>query len=80
MGPGPSNVAPRVLQAMSASLLGHLDPDFLHVMDDVKEMLRLVFQTANGITLPISGTGTAGMEYQAPTLCLPPLPGRLVLP
>ena len=62
MGPGPSNVAPRVLQAMSASLLGHLDPDFLHVMDDVKEMLRLVFQTANGITLPISGTGTAGME------------------
>ncbi|MBI4201082.1 MAG: alanine--glyoxylate aminotransferase family protein [Chloroflexi bacterium] len=62
MGPGPSNVHPRVLQAMGSPLLGHLDPDFLRVMDDVREMLRLVFQTANGVTLPISGTGSAGME------------------
>ena len=62
MGAGPANANPRVLQAMGASLLGHLDPDFLRVMDDVKEMLRLVFQTTNGITLPISGTGSAGME------------------
>ena len=62
MGAGPSNANPRVLQAMGASLLGHLDPAFLRVMDDVKEMLRLVFQTTNGITLPISGTGSAGME------------------
>ena len=62
LGPGPSNVNPRVLQAMSVPILGHLDPDFLRAMDDVREMLRLVFQTANGITLPVSGTGSAGME------------------
>jgi len=47
---------------MAAPLLGHLDPDFIQVMDDVKEMLCLVFQTANGMTFPVSGTGTAGME------------------
>jgi alanine-glyoxylate transaminase/serine-glyoxylate transaminase/serine-pyruvate transaminase len=62
MGAGPSNVNPRVLQAMTAPLLGHLDPDFIKVMDDVREMLRKVFQTSNAITLPISGTGSAGME------------------
>ena len=62
MGPGPSNVNPRVLQAMTMPLLGHLDPDFIGVMDDVKAMLRLVFQTDNNLTIPISGTGTAGME------------------
>lgn len=62
MGAGPSNVNPRVLRAMTAPVLGHLDPDFLRVMDDVKEMLRLVFRTGNEITIPISGTGTAGME------------------
>ncbi|MBI2171643.1 MAG: alanine--glyoxylate aminotransferase family protein [Chloroflexi bacterium] len=62
MGAGPSNVNPRVLRAMSAPLLGHLDPDFIGVMDDVKSMLRLVFQTNNNLTIPISGTGTAGME------------------
>ncbi|MBI4310779.1 MAG: alanine--glyoxylate aminotransferase family protein [Chloroflexi bacterium] len=62
MGAGPSNVNPRVLRAMSTPLLGHLDPDFIGVMDDVKEMLRLVFQTTNNLTIPISGTGTAGME------------------
>ncbi|MBI4340087.1 MAG: alanine--glyoxylate aminotransferase family protein [Chloroflexi bacterium] len=62
MGAGPSNVNPRVLRAMSMPLLGHLDPDFIGVMDDVKAMLRLVFQTANNLTIPVSGTGTAGME------------------
>ena len=62
MGPGPSNVHPRVLQAMAAPLLGHLDPDFLQVMDDVREMLHRVFQTGTGLCIPISGTGTAGME------------------
>ena len=62
LGPGPSNVHPRVLQAMTASLLGHLDPDFLGAMDDVRSMLRDVFFTTNGLTLPVSGTGTAGME------------------
>ena len=62
MGAGPSNVHPRVLQAMTSSLLGHLDPNFLAVMDDVRAMLRYTFQTENPVTLPISGTGTAGME------------------
>lgn len=62
MGAGPSNVHPRVLQAMTASLLGHLDPVFLQVMDDVRSMLREVFKTDNPATLPVSGTGTAGME------------------
>ena len=62
MGPGPSNVNPRVHQAMSASLLGYADPGFHKVMDDVQEMLRLVFQTANNLTFPISGTGSAGIE------------------
>jgi alanine-glyoxylate transaminase/serine-glyoxylate transaminase/serine-pyruvate transaminase len=62
MGAGPSNVHPRVLNAMSASLLGHLDPVFLQVMDDVRSMLREVFKTENSATLPVSGTGTAGME------------------
>ena len=62
LGPGPSNVNPRVLQAMSAPLLGHLDPVFLDIMDDVRDMLRIVFKTKNEITIPISGTGSAGME------------------
>ena len=62
MGPGPSDVHPRVLQAMAKPILGHLDPDFLRGMDDVREMLRIVFQTSNTMTLPISATGTAGME------------------
>ena len=62
MGPGPSDVHPRVLQVMTAPILGHLDPDFLRVMDDVMDVLRIVFQTGNRLTLPISATGTAGME------------------
>lgn len=62
MGPGPSDVHPRVLKAMNTRLLGHLDPAFLKIMDDVKMSLREVFQTQNDWTLPVSGTGTAGME------------------
>lgn len=62
MGPGPSNVHPRVSQSAGAPMLGHLDAYFLRVMDEVREMLRVVFQTRNALTLPISGTGTAGME------------------
>jgi alanine-glyoxylate transaminase/serine-glyoxylate transaminase/serine-pyruvate transaminase len=62
LGAGPCNVHPRVLRAMTASMLGHLDPDFMLAMDDVRGMLRHVFQTENTMTLPISGTGTAGME------------------
>lgn len=62
MGPGPSSVHPRVLQAMTAPVVGHLDPVFFQVMDDVSEMLRQVFHTGNFMTLPISSTGTGAME------------------
>jgi len=63
MGPGPSDVAPAVLKAMSASLLGHLDPVFVKMMEEIKGMLRIVFQTSNEMTFPVSGTGSAGMEF-----------------
>jgi alanine-glyoxylate transaminase/serine-glyoxylate transaminase/serine-pyruvate transaminase len=62
LGPGPSNVHPRVLQAMAQPLYGHLDPVFLTILDDVQARLRGLFGTANAMTLPLSGTGSAGME------------------
>jgi alanine-glyoxylate transaminase/serine-glyoxylate transaminase/serine-pyruvate transaminase len=62
LGPGPSLVHPRVLQAMAAPLVGHLDPVFLGVMDDIQTLLRQIFTTANRFTIAISGTGSAGME------------------
>ena len=62
LGPGPSNVAPDVLRAMSEPLVGHLDPSFLQILDEVQEMLREVFRSDQPLTLPISGTGSAGME------------------
>jgi alanine-glyoxylate transaminase/serine-glyoxylate transaminase/serine-pyruvate transaminase len=62
MGPGPSDVPPRVLQAMSAPCIGHLDPYFLSAMDETQELLRHLFQTDNPLTIPVSGTGSAGME------------------
>lgn len=62
MGPGPSDVAPQVLQAMAAPVIGHLDPAFLQLMDANQEMLRYWFGTKNQLTLPISATGSAGME------------------
>jgi alanine-glyoxylate transaminase/serine-glyoxylate transaminase/serine-pyruvate transaminase len=62
LGPGPSPVDDRVLQAMAAPVLGHLDPLFLRCMDDIKHMLRYAFETENTMTLPISGTGSEGME------------------
>jgi alanine-glyoxylate transaminase/serine-glyoxylate transaminase/serine-pyruvate transaminase len=62
MGPGPSNVPSRVLQAMAAPCIGHLDPYFLSIMNDVQQLLRYLFQTNNPLTIPISGTGSAGME------------------
>ena len=62
LGPGPSNVHPRVLNAMSTPLVGHLDPVFIGLMEETKTLLRQVFQTGNALTLPISGTGSAGME------------------
>jgi alanine-glyoxylate transaminase/serine-glyoxylate transaminase/serine-pyruvate transaminase len=62
MGPGPSNVHPRVLAAMATPLVGHLDPAFLEIMNRTRDLLRFVFQTENELTLPIAGTGSAGME------------------
>jgi alanine-glyoxylate transaminase/serine-glyoxylate transaminase/serine-pyruvate transaminase len=62
LGPGPSNAHPRVLQALSTPLVGHLDPQFLALMDEVQERLRRVFGTQNALTLPLSATGSAGME------------------
>ena len=62
MGPGPSDCDPRVLRAMSNSMVSHLDPVFVGVMDDVQTGLQRVFETDSPLTLPISGTGTAGME------------------
>ncbi len=62
MGPGPTNVHPRVLQALASPIIGHLDPKFLEIMDEVQELLRWLFQTKNRFTLPVSGTGSAGME------------------
>ena len=62
LGPGPSNVSPRVIRAMTLPLMGYLDPTFLKVMDEVTELLRQVFRTSNEFTLPVSGTGTSGME------------------
>lgn len=62
LGPGPSPVEERVLEAMAAPVLGHLDPLFLRCMDDIQEMLRYVFETGNRVTVPISATGSAGME------------------
>lgn len=62
MGPGPSDIHPSVLAALAAPTVGHLDPYFLKVMDEVQSMLREVFQTTNQMTMAISGTGSAGME------------------
>ena len=62
LGPGPSNAAPAVLDAMQRPLVGHLDPAFIGMMEEIKSMLRHVFQTENEMTLPVSATGSAGME------------------
>ena len=62
LGPGPTMTHPRVLRSMVTPLLGYIDPEFHKIMDEVQELLRLVFQTSNNLTLPISGTGSAGME------------------
>ena len=62
LGPGPSMVDPRAMRAMVTPVVGHMDPTFLKLMDRVQDLLRYVFQTANPLTIPISGTGTAAME------------------
>ena len=62
LGPGPSMVHPRVLSAMAAPMVGHLDPYFLEIMNRIQDLLRYVFQTENRLTIPVSGTGSAAME------------------
>ena len=62
MGPGPSDVPPRVLEALGRPTIGHLDPVFLRIMDEIRSALRQVFRTDNEMTLAVSGTGSAGME------------------
>ena len=62
MGPGPSNIDPRVLGAMSRPIIGHLDPQFIELMDEIKSLLRYTYQTENALTFPVSAPGSAGME------------------
>ncbi len=62
MGPGPSDVPARTLQAIAAPCIGHLDPYFLAIMNETQNLLRALFQTDNELTIPVSGTGSAGME------------------
>jgi alanine-glyoxylate transaminase/serine-glyoxylate transaminase/serine-pyruvate transaminase len=62
MGPGPSNVHPRVLAALGAPTIGHLDPEFISMMEELKILLQYAFQTQNALTSPVSAPGSAGME------------------
>ncbi|MBP8001651.1 MAG: alanine--glyoxylate aminotransferase family protein [Chloroflexi bacterium] len=62
LGPGPSNTPPRILQALSLPTIGHLDPRFIYLMNEIQELLRYAWQTENKLTVPVSGTGSAGME------------------
>jgi len=62
MGPGPSDVHPRILEALSRPTIGHLDPAFITMMDELKELLQYAFQTKNAMTMPVSAPGSAGME------------------
>ncbi|QMS92015.1 alanine--glyoxylate aminotransferase family protein [Nostoc edaphicum CCNP1411] len=76
LGPGPSNAHPTVLQAMNTSPVGHLDPAFLALMDEIQSLLRYVWQTENSLTIAVSGTGTAAMEA---TIANAVEPGDVVL-
>src|SRR5690349_20839807 len=71
LGPGPSPVSQRVLRAMASPTLGHLDPQYLAILDATCEMLRRLFGTRNPLTFPVSGTGMAGMECLAVNLIEP---------
>ena len=62
MGPGPSDVSPRVLEALSRPTIGHLDPEFVGMMEEVKTLLQYAFMTGNKLTMPVSAPGSAGME------------------
>ncbi len=76
LGPGPSNAHPAVLQAMNTPPIGHLDPAFLELMDEIQSLLRYVWQTDNPLTIAVSGTGTAAMEA---TIANVTEPGDVVL-
>lgn len=71
MGPGPANPYPEATAGLARGMLGHLDPEFLTILDTTCERLRQVFQTANPLTLPVSGTGSAGMEAAFVNLLAP---------
>ncbi|HZZ73289.1 MAG TPA: alanine--glyoxylate aminotransferase family protein [Pirellulales bacterium] len=71
LGPGPSDIPPRVLQALAAPTVGHLDPYYLQLMNGMQEMLRALFRTKNEMTMAISGTGSAGMEAAVVNLIEP---------
>jgi len=71
MGPGPSNTDPRILRAMATPVIGHLDPAFLQIMDETMAWLRQVYQTKNHHTVPISATGSAGVETMLVNLLEP---------
>ncbi|CAI8015789.1 Serine--pyruvate aminotransferase [Geodia barretti] len=71
LGPGPSNVSPSVLQAMMQPMIGYMDPDFMLIMDEVRELLKRVYQSDTANTLAISGTGSAGMEAGLSSLLEP---------
>ena len=62
MGPGPSDVNPRILEALSRPTIGHLDPAFIQMMDETKQLLQQAFKTGNELTMPVSAPGSAGME------------------
>jgi alanine-glyoxylate transaminase/serine-glyoxylate transaminase/serine-pyruvate transaminase len=76
LGPGPSNIHPRVRQALGMNEVGHLDPKFIELMNETQELLRYVWQTDNKLTIPVSGTGSAAMEA---TLANCVEPGDVVL-
>src|SRR3954462_48782 len=71
LGPGPTMADPRVLRAMATPLLGQFDPEFTAIMNEVMDLSRFVFQTANARTYPVSGTGRAGMEAALVSLIEP---------
>lgn len=71
LGPGPSNVDPRVLRAMTQGMIGYLDPDFTKIMDEVTDLIRRVYKTAEGRTMALSGTGMSGMEAGLASLLEP---------
>ena len=62
LGPGPMMVPPRVLQAMVNPMIGYLDPDFISIMEEVSDLLKIVYSTKSATTMALSGTGSAGME------------------